>query len=238
MKKIGLIGYGKWGKILYDKLKIFCDIKFICRSKDSYLDKLDQIDWVVIATPEDTHYEIVKNCLSNGKNVFCEKPLTPTYKQSCQLFDIAEQHKVKLYVDDVQNFRIVDYKLEQNNFVERKKNSKNSTPLDLFFKLAYHDFYFLYEHIKNKKIKDVEILNTTKNLNFKVLYDNFNIEFLYDVYFDGKEHNINSVSIDGKDDIVLKMLQKVFNEDVDFDYNKKISLFANKYIETIINYCR
>ena len=24
----------------------------------------------------------------------------------------------------------------------------------------------------------------------------------------------------------------------DFDYNKKISLFANKYIETIINYCK
>ena len=39
MIKVGLIGYGAWGKILYKKLEKFCDIKFTCRSKDTYLDK-------------------------------------------------------------------------------------------------------------------------------------------------------------------------------------------------------
>jgi hypothetical protein len=111
-------------------------------------------------------------------------------------------------------------------------------PLDLFYKLAYHDFYFLYNDLKDQKIKDVKILNVVDNLNFKILYDNFNIEFLYDVHYNGREHNINSVSMMGKDDIVLKMLQQVFNDNVNFINNRQVSLFANKYIETIINYCK
>ena len=73
MNKIGLIGYGNWGKLLYNKIvSLNIDIEFVCRSKDTYLDKLDSVNWVVVATPNDTHYEIVKNCLNAGKNVFCE----------------------------------------------------------------------------------------------------------------------------------------------------------------------
>ena len=36
MTRVGLIGYGKWGKILCNKLKNICDLKFICTSKDDY----------------------------------------------------------------------------------------------------------------------------------------------------------------------------------------------------------
>ena len=96
MIKVGLIGYGNWGKILYKKLEKFCDVKFTCTSKDTYLDKLDDVDWVVVSTQNDTHYEIVSNCLKNGKNVFCEKPLTPTYEESEALYQMADYHNVKL----------------------------------------------------------------------------------------------------------------------------------------------
>ena len=41
MKKVGLIGPGYWGKIINEKLEKFCDVKFTCRSKDTYLDRLD-----------------------------------------------------------------------------------------------------------------------------------------------------------------------------------------------------
>ena len=111
MIKVGLIGYGNWGKILYKKIDIFSDIEFVCRSKDVYLDKLDSVSWVVVATPNDTHYEIVKNCLNAGKNVFCEKPLTPTYEQSLELFKLAKENGVLLYVDDIQNHREVKWEL-------------------------------------------------------------------------------------------------------------------------------
>ena len=106
MNKIGLIGYGYWGKKLHEKIKkLSLDVEFICRSKDNYYSKLKDVDWVFVATPDNTHYEIVKKCLWAGKNVFCEKPLTPTYEQSKKLFRLAEMKNVKLYVDDVFNYR-------------------------------------------------------------------------------------------------------------------------------------
>ena len=79
---IGLIGYGYWGKIIHKKLSKLCDVKFVCTSKDDYMQELENVDWVFVATPDNTHYKIVEDCLTFGKNVFCEKPLTPTYKKS------------------------------------------------------------------------------------------------------------------------------------------------------------
>ena len=82
MTKVGLIGYGRWWKILHRNLIDSYDVRFVCTSKDDYESKLKDVDWVVIATPDETHYEIVRNCIFAKKNVFCEKPLTPTEEQS------------------------------------------------------------------------------------------------------------------------------------------------------------
>ena len=92
-------------------------VKFICRSTDSYLDKLDNIDWVVVATPNQTHYEIVKNCLSKGVNVFCEKSLTLDYETSLELYQIAEKNKCNLYVTKDETFiENIDLKNERKLF--------------------------------------------------------------------------------------------------------------------------
>ena len=106
MKDVGLIGCGYWGQILLSKLKKLSNLKFVCRSKDNYIHQLNSVKWIFIATPNDTHYEIVKTCLASGKNVFCEKPLTLSYKSAKELFGLAERFNVKLYVDDVFNYRI------------------------------------------------------------------------------------------------------------------------------------
>ena len=102
MNKIGLIGYGYWGKKLHEKIKkLSLDVEFICRSKDTYVDKLDSVDWVFVVTPDNTHYRITKTCLEHGKNVFCEKPFTCNVGQAIKLYKLSEKYNVKLYVDDV-----------------------------------------------------------------------------------------------------------------------------------------
>ena len=105
MMNVGLIGYGYWGKIIHSKLEQVSNVKFICRSKDTYVDKLDSVDWVFVVTPDNTHYEIVKTCILNNKNVFCEKPFTANFQDALALYGLAEIHGVKLYVDDVFNYR-------------------------------------------------------------------------------------------------------------------------------------
>ena len=171
MEKVGLIGYGNWGKLLYKKINVFADVEFVCRSKDTYLDKLDSVGWVVVATPNDTHYEIVKNCLNAGKNVFCEKPLTPTYKQSLELFKLAEENNVRLYVDDIQNHREIKWDLMENNLVERKKKDQPSRIKTCGSTFKNHDNFKAWKLIKDSgcagmKIGDAYI--SEKHCNFFV----------------------------------------------------------------------
>ena len=238
MIKVGIIGYGTWGKILYKKLEKFCDVKFTCRSKDDYQSKLKDVDWVVVATPNDTHYEIVKNCLWFGKNVFCEKPLTPTYEQSEKLFRLAKMRDVKLYVDDVQNWREVQWDLMEDNLIERKKkdnfNHSYYTTKDLLYRLAYHDIYYLYQHIKNSEYEGLEIYDIKDKLQFKVKFNDINVEFGYDTNYEyEKMHHINGVSLMGDGDPLQNMLEEVLHENVDFECNKEISLFTNEFIDRL-----
>lgn len=56
------------------------------------------IDLVDIATPNAFHYEIAKAALENGKNVYCEKPLTISAEESRELAELAKNKGVINYV--------------------------------------------------------------------------------------------------------------------------------------------
>jgi predicted dehydrogenase len=47
------------------------------------------MDGIVIATPAETHNELVSQALNAGKDVFVEKPLALTYEQGLELLDIS-----------------------------------------------------------------------------------------------------------------------------------------------------
>ena len=48
------------------------------------------IQAVAVATPAATHYEVVKQCLEAGKDVFVEKPLALNVEQGQELVALAE----------------------------------------------------------------------------------------------------------------------------------------------------
>jgi scyllo-inositol 2-dehydrogenase (NADP+) len=51
----------------------------------------NEIDLVVINTPNNLHYEHSKAALQKGKNILVEKPFTATSTQARELFDLADQ---------------------------------------------------------------------------------------------------------------------------------------------------
>ncbi len=232
MIKIGLIGNGKWGKILHKNLKKNYEVKFVCNSKDNYESKLKDVDWVVIATPDDTHFKIVRNCILARKNVFCEKPLTPTYEQSKILFRFAKMYNVKLYVNDIQNYRQYDYTLIENNLIERRKGGGGNIA-NILYRLTYHDIYTIYKHIKYSEIESIKPIDLKNKLHFKINFNDINIEFLYDLNATNKEHHINGNNLISEDNILPLMFDKVFSQEVDFKYNEEISLYTNKLIDKI-----
>ncbi len=58
------------------------------------LSESERIDFVSIATPNHTHFEIAKAAIEAGFNVVCDKPLTFDLAQAEELASLVEQHKV------------------------------------------------------------------------------------------------------------------------------------------------
>ena len=54
----------------------------------------DKIDFVVIVTPNSTHFEVAKAFLSKGIHVVCDKPLTWEVAEAQELSDLAKKNKL------------------------------------------------------------------------------------------------------------------------------------------------
>ncbi|WP_416190619.1 Gfo/Idh/MocA family oxidoreductase [Neisseria sp. CCUG12390] len=66
------------------------------RSFDALL--TDEVDLIVITTPNQTHFELAQQALSAGKHVVVEKPLCATVAEASALADLAEAQGVLLTV--------------------------------------------------------------------------------------------------------------------------------------------
>ena len=69
-------GYGSYRELIDGELQLPAD---------------ERADFITIATPNDTHFEIARVALEAGFHVVCEKPLTNELAQAVQLARLAEQ---------------------------------------------------------------------------------------------------------------------------------------------------
>ena len=67
----------------------------IVRSMDELL-SMDDLELVVINTPNYTHYEYVRKALEAGKNVIVEKPFTDTVEEGEDLIELADKKGLML----------------------------------------------------------------------------------------------------------------------------------------------
>lgn len=101
----------------------------------------DDIDLIVICTPNHSHYSMAKAALIKGKNVIVEKPMTVTYQEALELCELAKLHNVmftvyqnrrwdgdfltvKKLIDDGKLGDIVDYETRFNRFVVGKSSKQ------------------------------------------------------------------------------------------------------------------
>ena len=63
---------------------------------DSFDEFLEGTDSVYVASPNETHSDYVRKAILAGKHVLCEKPMTFTYDEAVELYDLAEKNNVKL----------------------------------------------------------------------------------------------------------------------------------------------
>lgn len=114
---VGLIGFGLAGRAFHapviravpglrlvailqrsgsEAAEAYPDVRIV-RSIDELL-TIPEIRLVVVATPNESHYELAHRALVAGRDVVVDKPLTPTMEEALQLVRFARQHKRLLTV--------------------------------------------------------------------------------------------------------------------------------------------
>jgi predicted dehydrogenase len=203
--KIGLIGYGYWGKILYKTLLklgykniTICDV-----SGDGDIKNYSELEvsHILIATPPSTHYEICDHFLRRGVNVFCEKPLVTNIEEAYKLYEVASKTGAKLFTDWTFTYNYAVKRLKQeydagllgsiNSITMHRYNSNITHIVDgttCKWDLACHDVSIIQYLVGNKPVQ-VDWTEYSKRMNGSdsafgiVTYKNFaatiNVSWVY-----------------------------------------------------------
>ena len=153
--RVALVGAGRWGRRLLPPLRERFDVPICCTTggaagvewlrgheieATSDFDRaLDLVDAVAIATPMDTHAELVERSLAAGKDVFVEKPLATSSADARRIAAAAGDRM--LFVGHVYLYHPLLAELRHKpirsaRLTWRKHGTFDS---DLFWNLASHD---------------------------------------------------------------------------------------------------
>lgn len=114
---IGIVGTSWWSDAMYlpalqghpnarvisaagrdlERAREFANRWSIPRVYDEYRQMIDreEMDAVIVATSNDSHYPITMKALGAGLHVLCEKPLALTYTQAAEMAALADKQGVK-----------------------------------------------------------------------------------------------------------------------------------------------
>ena len=155
MKKICLIGYGYWGKIIHKNLISlgFKDVKII----DVVLDNLHELDEsydnYFVITPFTTHKEVLTQISKfKNKRVWCEKPLTLNLEEADEIYSLMEKNNNMLFVDWIYTFnpcierikKIIHKKKIKQIILNRTNDGPARYDCGSVWDLASHDLSILY----------------------------------------------------------------------------------------------
>lgn len=251
MKKIAIIGLGKWGKnLLREFSKVSCVTKCHTRGnrkntiwlrknypkvvhttniRDILTDK--NIDAVVISTPISSHFKIARSALKAGKHVFVEKPMTNTILEGTQLIKIAKSKNLNLFVGHIFLYNEVFKKIKKidkqefiiyAHFVWKKLGTFDE---DIFKNLLSHDISLILE-----LFGPPNRIRLTKNVGFITSSDRIDLELNL------THHRKCDISIDRispyREKSVTFLTRKnlfVWNDDILLRFNKQSQSFKKIY---------
>ena len=188
--------------------------------------------------------DIVKKLLNFRINTFCEKPFTGDIHQAEILFDIAEETKTKIYVDNIflkrtelisLNMRKLNYK--NIKFIWNKYDINNKE--NLIDSLLYHDLYileFLFSDekwtVRNIKVSEDQLFLSMNSTNkfVEFIYNRKSIKKEKLIYFDSECLDMTIPQNDPLDEIISEILNK---KNIDYESNKLATIKTLNLIKRI-----
>jgi len=202
MNKIALVGLGYLGKIhlrilsegtgweltgVYDidaKLCRELALQYQVKAFSSLEELLENCDAVDIVTPSNTHFEIAEKCITAGKHVFIEKPVTSLIEDAKRLRQLASEAGVIIQVGHVERFNpafiaakefLVDPKYIEIHRLAQYNN--RGTDVSVVLDLMLHDIDLLLSIVSSnvKKIHAIGspiVSNSADMVNARIEFDN------------------------------------------------------------------
>jgi predicted dehydrogenase len=75
-----------------------------CRAVTDYRTILSAVDVVSVAVPTELHYDVARACLSAGKHVLLEKPMTRSVEEAAELVALARRNGLVLQIGHLERF--------------------------------------------------------------------------------------------------------------------------------------
>src|SRR5438067_9444939 len=151
------------------------------RSLDEFIAVIDAAS---VATPTNTHYEVARSLLANGKHVLVEKPITDNTAHAGELAELAAQNGLILQVGHVERFNPVLSALEKRlthpRFIEAHRLSpypERSTDIGVVLDLMIHDLeiilHLVRSPVQNIDAVGVPVLSTSEDIaNARIRFEN------------------------------------------------------------------
>ena len=159
---IGIIGYGKIGKLrhkilnqnenvkvisIYDPLFINNKKKIFKKNVNEILNN-KQISTIFICTPNYLNYKFTTEGINKNKNIFCEKPPCLSEKELLKIIKLEKKHKIKLMYGF--NHRHHESIKQMKELVISKKLGKILWMRGRYGKSVNKDFYKNWRSNKNQ----------------------------------------------------------------------------------------
>ena len=273
--KIGVIGAGYLGEFHIQQLQTLSNIEIIgfsdCDSeRAAYIssqyniklynqisDLIEPCNGIIVATPTSTHYQIAREVLNGGCNVFIEKPITADINDADKLIALADKNKLLIQVGHIERFNPAFLLLKTKNIkpqfieVHRLASFKSrGHDISVVLDLMIHDIDIILD-IMHSEIKDIHANGV------KVITDEIDIANARITFSNGCIVNLTSSRISLKEmrkmrifqersyiniDFLNKALEEyVLADDIPDQTNKDVQLFpydeANNKFIMYRNYC-
>lgn len=130
----------------------------------------NEIDAVSIVVPTQQHYAMAKECLSAGKHVLLEKPMTTTVAEARELVDLAREKQLVLQIGHLERFNpavlALDNMLHEPMFIESHRVAPfnpRGADVNVILDLMIHDIDIILDMVKspvtNIQAKGVAVLS-------------------------------------------------------------------------------
>ena len=177
MKKVVLIGVGKWGQNYIRTLSSFSDVNLIVADRNNWKGLINNIpDRVIVATPPNSHIEIASYSMERDIPTMIEKPLALSLSDALKL----EKFKTPVLVNHInlfcQSYENLVKIVGNKNITNISTNGFGNGPTRNYSSLwdyGPHDLSMIL-YLTKMMPKSIDISKITSNLyNINMQFDDF-----------------------------------------------------------------